>query len=78
MGKIKKMVLEKLTRAEVVGAGIDEVLEAGAAVELGEEDGGVRLGFRGFDPLEAGSDGAVVAAAFAEDSASITADPHGI
>lgn len=72
------MVLEKLTRADVVGAGIDEVLEAGAAVELGEEDGGVRLGFRGFDPLEAGSDGAVVAAAFAEDSASITADPHGI
>lgn len=31
------------TRAEVVGAGIDEVHEAGAAVKLGEEDGGVGL-----------------------------------
>jgi len=37
--------MEGVTRAEVVGAGIEEVEKAGAAVELGEEDGGVGLGF---------------------------------
>ncbi|PON94500.1 hypothetical protein TorRG33x02_097470, partial [Trema orientale] len=60
------------------GAGIDEVDEAGAAVELGEEESGVGLGLRGFDPLEAGSDGATLAAPSPEDSASIAAQSHGI
>ncbi|XP_058221184.1 uncharacterized protein LOC131331315 [Rhododendron vialii] len=44
------------TRAEVVGAGIDEVVEAGAAVEFGKEDGGIRLRIGGFDPVKAGSE----------------------
>lgn len=65
------------TRAEVVGSGVDEVHEAGAAVEFGEEDGGVCLGLGGFDPLEAGPDAAVVAAALAEDAATVAAHPHG-
>ncbi|PON43365.1 hypothetical protein PanWU01x14_274640 [Parasponia andersonii] len=60
------------------GAGIDEVDEAGAAVELGEEESGVGLGLRGFDPFEAGSDGAPLAAPSPEDSASIAAQSHGI
>ena len=58
-------------------AGIDEVEKAGAAVELGEEDGGVGLGFRGFDPFKAGSDGAGLVTTFPEDSASIATHPHG-
>lgn len=41
------------TRAEDVGAGVDEVDEAGTAVEFGEEDGGVGLGLRGVDPMKA-------------------------
>nr|GMD27729.1 hypothetical protein TorRG33x02_097470 [Ipomoea batatas] len=44
-----------LTRAKEVGALVDEVDEAGAAVELGEEDGGVGLGLGGVDPMKAGS-----------------------
>lgn len=65
-----------ITRAEVVGAGVEEVDEAGTAVELCKEDGGVGLGLAGLDPAEAGPDGAVVAAAFPEDPAPITAQPH--
>lgn len=59
------------------GAGIDEVKEAGAAVKFGEENGSVRLGLRALDPLQAGPDGAALAASLAKDSAAITADPHG-
>lgn len=58
------------------GAGVDEIHEAGAAVEFGKEDGGIGLRFGGLDPLKAGADGAVVAAALAEDSTPITAHPH--
>ena len=58
------------------GAGVDEIHEASATVEFGEEDGGIGLRFRGFDPLKTGSDGAVVAAALAKDSTPITAHPH--
>lgn len=61
----------------MVGAGIDEVDEAGAAVEFCEEEGGVGLGLWGFDPVKAGSNGAALRAAFAENSASITAHAHG-
>jgi hypothetical protein len=60
----------------VDGAGIDEVEEAGAAVEFGEEDGGVGLGLRGFDPVKAWTEAAVVAASFPEDPAGVTACPH--
>lgn len=64
------------TGTEVIGAGIDEVDEAGAAVEFSEEDGGVGLGFGRFNPMKAGSQGAVLTAAFAEDSAAIAAHSH--
>lgn len=64
------------TRAEVVGAGVDKVHEAGAAIELGEEDGGLGLCFGALDPLEAGSDGAAVAAPLPEDPAAVAAHPH--
>lgn len=47
------------------GSGIDEVNEAGSAIELGKENSGVGLGLGGSDPLETGSDGAALAAAFA-------------
>lgn len=65
-----------LTRTEVFGAGVDEVHEAGAAVELGEENGGVCLGLGTLNPLQARPDAAILAAAFAEYSASITTHPH--
>ena len=46
------------------GAGGDEVDEAGAAVELGEEDGGMALCFGAFDPLQTRSNAAVLATSF--------------
>lgn len=55
------------------GAGIDEVDESGAAVEFSKKEGGVGLGFRGFDPFKTRSEGAVFSAAFAEDPATIAA-----
>lgn len=57
-------------------AGVDEVKKPGAAVEFGKEDGGVGLGVRGFDPLEARFNGAFFTATFPENPASITAHPH--
>lgn len=56
-----------------MGAGIDEIDEAGPAVEFGEEHGGVGLRHGGLDPLEARPDGAIFGAAFPEDSAPIAA-----
>lgn len=55
------------------GPRIDEVDEAGAAVELGEEEGGVGLGFRGRNPLKAGPNGTIGATTFAEDSTTVAA-----
>jgi hypothetical protein len=60
----------------VAGARVDEIQEAGAAVELGKEDGGVSLGLRALDPLQARSDAAGLAASFPEHSASIATHPH--
>lgn len=40
----------------MIGAGIDEINEAGTAVEFGEEESGVGLRLGGFDPLKTGSD----------------------
>ena len=65
------------TWSELRVAGGEEVEEAGAAVELGEEEGGVGLGFGGFDPLEAGSNGAFWGATFAEDTTTVAAQSHG-
>lgn len=61
----------------MAGGGIDEVEEAGAAVEFGKEDGGVGLRLGAADPLEAGADAAVVGAALAEHPAAVAAHPHG-
>lgn len=66
-----------ITWAEVLGGGINEVEQAGAAVEFGEEEGGVGLGLRRVDPLKAGSDAAIVAATFPENAASVAAQSHG-
>jgi hypothetical protein len=60
----------------VFGAGGDEVDEACAAVELGEEDGGVALRVGAADPLQARPDGAVVAAPLAKHAAPVAAHPH--
>ena len=61
----------------MVRAGIDEVDEAGAAVELGKEYGGVGLRFWGFDPVQACSKDALIAAPLAEYPAGVTTRPHG-
>lgn len=58
------------------GSSVDEVHESGAAVKLGEEDGGVGLRFGALYPLQTGSDATILTAAFAKYSASITAHPH--
>jgi hypothetical protein len=73
---------EKNVRREVVYAvrvtwslalrdGVDEADHASAAEELGDEDGGVALGFGGVDPEEGGAEDAGVAAALAQDAATI-------
>lgn len=61
---------------EVGGGGGDEVDEAGAAVEFGEKEGGVGLGFRRRNPIEARAESAVFNAAFSEDSAPVAAHSH--
>ncbi len=60
-----------------MGADIDEVEEAGTAIRFGEEESGIGLGIRGLDPLKAGPNVAVIAAAFAKNPAAIAAHPHG-
>lgn len=60
-----------------MGADIDEVEEAGTAIRFGEEESGIGLGIRGLDPLKAGPNGAVIAAAFSKNPAAIAAHPHG-
>lgn len=58
------------------GAGVDEVDKSSAAVELGQEDGGVGLRLGALDPLKARPDAAVLTASLSEDPASVTAHPH--
>lgn len=60
----------------MLGSSIDEVEKASTAVELGQEKSGIGLGFRGLDPLNAGSDFALVTAPFAKDPTPIAAAPH--
>ena len=57
-------------------AGVDEVHEAGTAVELGKEDGGVGLRLWALDPLKTRSDTAILAATFAKNPATITTHTH--
>lgn len=63
-------------RAEVVGSRGEEVEQPGAAVELGEEDGGVGLRVGALDPLQARPDGAALAAPLAQHTAPVAAHPH--
>lgn len=74
--KKKNGVKLKLTRAEMVRTGVDEVHKAGAAVELGEKNGGVGLRFRALNPVQTGANTAIFAATFAKYSATITTHPH--
>lgn len=67
-----------ITRAKVFGASIDEVDQTSTAIKLGKKNGGVCLGFRGFDPLKARPESAVFTAAFPEYSAPIAAHSHSI
>jgi hypothetical protein len=64
------------TRSDVFRSSGDEVDEAGAAVELREEDGGVALCVWAADPLQARPDGAVVAAPLPQHAAPVAAHPH--
>jgi hypothetical protein len=66
----------KITRSEVLGSGIDEIHEAGTAVELGEEDSGMSLSFGALDPLQARSNAAALATSFSQHSATIATHPH--
>lgn len=56
--------------------GIDEVEKTGTAIEFGEEESGVGLRIRGFDPLKARSDRAAITATLAKNPAAIAAHPH--
>lgn len=49
----------------MIGTGVDEVHKASSAVEFGEENSGVGLRFRIFDPLQAWSDAAIFTTALA-------------
>lgn len=60
----------------MIGTGVEEVHEAGTAVEFGEEDGGVGLRFGGFDPLKTRPYATVFTAAFSKNSTSVTAHTH--
>lgn len=57
--------VERYTGAEISRTGINEIEETRTAVKFGEEESGLGLGIRGFDPLKARPDGAIVAAPFA-------------
>jgi hypothetical protein len=60
----------------VFRAGVDEIHEASAAVELGKENSSVGLGLGALDPLQTRPDTAILTAPFAQHSASITAHTH--
>jgi hypothetical protein len=55
----------------IKGYGGDERHKASAAEELGDEEGSVALRFRGFDPLQARPEDAVLAASLSKYSASV-------
>lgn len=57
-------------------AGVDEVQEASTAIELSEKYSSVGLRLGGFDPLQARSDTAILAATFSQNPASIAAHSH--
>jgi hypothetical protein len=62
-------------RPEALRRGVDEVEQPRAAVELGQEHGGVGLRVGGLDPIEAAADGAGVGAGLAKNAATVAAKP---
>lgn len=58
------MIVNEYTWALVLGDGGDEGEKVASAEELGEEQRGVSLGLRGFDPLQARPQYAPFAASF--------------
>ena len=60
----------------MVGNGGDEGEEVAAAEELGEEQGGVALGFGGVDPPQAGPQYARFAATFPKHSTAVAAHDY--
>ena len=68
--------MKLITRPEIIRAGVDEVEEAGPAVELGEKESGLGLGLRGFDPLQTRPYRALFATPLPENSAPIAATSH--
>lgn len=58
------------------GAGVDEIHESGAAIELGKEDSGVGLGLGALDPLQTRPYTTILAAPLSKYPASIAAHPH--
>ena len=63
----------KFTRTLGVGDGGEEGHEAGAAEELGDEDGGVGLSLRALNPLNRLPQYAILIAAFSKNSTSVAA-----
>lgn len=57
------------------GDGREKGHEAGAAEELGDEDGGVGLGLRALDPVQTRPEDARVAATFSKHTAPVAAHP---
>lgn len=57
-------------------ASVDEVHKSSTAIKLSKEDSGVGLRLRALDPLQARSNTAILAAALAQNSTSITTHPH--
>lgn len=62
----------------MLGTGFNEVDEAGAAIEFGKKESSIGLSIRGFDPIKARLDDAVITAAFAQDSTPVATHPHDI
>jgi hypothetical protein len=61
----------------LTGSVSKEVEQANSTIELGKEEGGIALGFRGIDPLKAWFDDAVIIASSAKYATSIATQFHG-
>ena len=66
-----------MTWAKVQGSSIDEVEQASAAIEFGEEECGIGLLLSRVDPFKAWLYATLLAATFSEYPASVAAYSHG-